>query len=210
MGLPCTAVCGSQHGSPSQRFSCTLLWLPFGPIAVCVCGPRSPLARERFARACFGALLGTPPLSAASRRCPAPLPGVRAPPASPAALRQQEVERYNLLLLQVRRSCVDLSAGIRGTVVMSADLDAVAAALAAGRVPPAWLRAYPSLKPLGAWVRDLLARVEQLARWAAGTYPKVYWLSGFTYPTGFLTAVLQVGWQVGQGSKGDRRALVGH
>ncbi len=23
------------------------------------------------------------------------------------------------------------------------------------------------------------------------TYPRVYWLSGFTYPTGFLTAVLQ-------------------
>lgn len=28
-------------------------------------------------------------------------------------------------------------------------------------------------------------------RWVEGTYPKVFWLSGFTYPTGFLTAVLQ-------------------
>jgi dynein heavy chain, axonemal len=58
-------------------------------------------------------------------------------------------------------------------------------------VPAAWLKTYPSLKPLGPWTRDLLQRLEQLARWAEDGYPKVYWLSGFTYPTGFLTAVLQ-------------------
>jgi hypothetical protein len=65
-------------------------------------------------------------------------------------------------------------------------------ALYAGKVPAAWLKAYPSLKGLGAWTRDLLARIEQLAQWAEGTYPRIYWLGGFTYPTGFLTAVLQV------------------
>lgn len=66
-------------------------------------------------------------------------------------------------------------------------------ALYAAKVPAAWLKAYPSLKGLGPWTRDLLARIEQLARWAEGTYPRIYWLGGFTYPTGFLTAVLQVG-----------------
>jgi len=65
-------------------------------------------------------------------------------------------------------------------------------ALYAAKVPAAWLKAYPSLKGLGPWTRDLLARIEQLARWAEGTYPRIYWLGGFTYPTGFLTAVLQV------------------
>lgn len=64
-------------------------------------------------------------------------------------------------------------------------------ALYNARVPPSWLKTYPSLKPLGPWTRDLLARIEQLARWVEGTYPHVYWLGGFTYPTGFLTAVLQ-------------------
>lgn len=64
-------------------------------------------------------------------------------------------------------------------------------ALLGGRVPPLWLKTYPSLKPLGSWTRDLLQRIDQLARWAEGTYPPYYWLSGFTYPTGFLTAVLQ-------------------
>jgi hypothetical protein len=65
-------------------------------------------------------------------------------------------------------------------------------ALYAGKVPAAWLKAYPSLKGLGPWTRDLLARIEQLARWAEGSYPRIYWLGGFTYPTGFVTAVLQV------------------
>lgn len=60
------------------------------------------------------------------------------------------------------------------------------------QVPVKWLKAYPSLKPLGAWTRDLLARIAQLSKWIQHGYPVVYWLGGFTYPTGFLTAVLQV------------------
>lgn len=103
----------------------------------------------------------------------------------------QEIERYNMLLVKVRRNCSELIKGIQGLVVMSADLDAIYNALNNARVPAAWLKTYPSLKPLGAWTRDLLTRIEQLAVWVEDTYPKVYWLSGFTYPTGFLTAVLQ-------------------
>ncbi|CAD7700814.1 unnamed protein product [Ostreobium quekettii] len=103
----------------------------------------------------------------------------------------QEVERYNILLVKARHSCRELIKGIKGLVVMSADLDLVFDALFNARVPAAWLKTYASLKPLGSWTRDLLMRVEQLARWVEDTYPKVYWLSGFTYPTGFLTAVLQ-------------------
>lgn len=103
----------------------------------------------------------------------------------------QEIERYNALLRNVRASCANLQKGIKGLVVMSSDLDAIFAALFDAKVPPAWLKCYPSLKPLGPWTRDLVARVGTLRAWAEGTYPNVYWLSGFTYPTGFLTAVLQ-------------------
>lgn len=188
---------------------------------------------------------------------------MRAKADDPSALHVvlfQEVERYNVLLVRVRKSCAELLRGIQGLVVMSSgalarsaprgrscnaratplqklqyccgakgfavhrsilvsagsvrqqgwrshtrnnrhanrdkqvafsDLDLVFEALLNGRVPPLWLKTYPSLKPLGAWTRDLLARVHQLARWVEDTYPPVYWLSGFTYPTGFLTAVLQ-------------------
>lgn len=52
------------------------------------------------------------------------------------------------------------------------------------QVPAAWLKTYPSLKPLGPWTRDMLQRIDQLAKWIQEGYPKVYWLPGFTYPTG--------------------------
>ena len=103
----------------------------------------------------------------------------------------QEVERYNMLLVRIRKDCQALQLGIKGLVVMSSDLDAIFEAFGNGKVPTSWLKSYPSLKGLGSWTRDLLQRIEQLATWGEDTYPNVYWLSGFTYPTGFLTAVLQ-------------------
>ncbi|KAL0040883.1 hypothetical protein WJX79_008591 [Trebouxia sp. C0005] len=103
----------------------------------------------------------------------------------------QEVERYNSLLVRLRSSCSQVQAGLKGLVVMSADLDEVADALFSAKVPPAWLKAYPSLKALGPWTRDLLQRLDQLKRWIDKGYPTCYWLAGFTYPTAFLTAVLQ-------------------
>jgi hypothetical protein len=88
-------------------------------------------------------------------------------------------------------------------------------ALYNSKVPSAWLKTYPSLKALGPWTRDLLARIEQLARWVEGTYPRLYWLGGFTYPTGFLTAVLQVyvhsaSWLVCQLSEESWAVCVAH
>lgn len=103
----------------------------------------------------------------------------------------QEVERYNVLLENMLSTLKLLKKGIKGLVVMSADLDAIFDALASNKVPALYLKAYPSLKPLGSWTRDLTARLEQIRGWISGTYPGVYWLAGFTYPSCFLTAVLQ-------------------
>merc|ERR1711998_738254 len=74
---------------------------------------------------------------------------------------------------------------------MSSELDTIFQFLLEGRVPPVWLSAYPSLKPLAAWSRDLITRMQQLLTWAEGQQPKVFWLAGFTYPTGMLTALMQ-------------------
>lgn len=41
----------------------------------------------------------------------------------------QEVERYNSLLVRLRSSCSQVQAGLKGLVVMSADLDEIADAL---------------------------------------------------------------------------------
>ena len=52
--------------------------------------------------------------------------------------------------------------------------------------------AYPSLKPLTPWFKDLMQRLEFLTTWVEKGIPPVYWISGFFFPQGFTTATLQV------------------
>lgn len=104
----------------------------------------------------------------------------------------QEIGRYNELLTKTRDSLEELRRGIAGQVLMSSDLEEMFARIYEGRVPSLWLTAYPSLKLLGAWTRDLINRVEHFANWAQTTHPPLlFWLAAYTFPTGFLTAVLQ-------------------
>ena len=51
----------------------------------------------------------------------------------------QEIERYNVLIEKLRLSCISLQKGIKGLIVMSADLDAIFEGLYNGRVPSQWL-----------------------------------------------------------------------
>lgn len=104
----------------------------------------------------------------------------------------QEIERYNVLLNEIRQSLTDLEKGIQGLVVMSSELEDIFSCLYDARVPPSWSTAYPSMKPLASWTRDLVNRMEQLEKWATTAHPPtIFWMSGFTFPTGFLTAILQ-------------------
>nr|XP_022345562.1 dynein heavy chain 2, axonemal-like isoform X2 [Crassostrea virginica] len=104
----------------------------------------------------------------------------------------QEIQRYNALMEEIRRSLTDLEKGIQGLVVMTVELENIFQCIFDGNVPPSWLKAYPSLKPLAAWTRDLVHRVEQFEKWAITAHPPtIFWMSAFTFPTGFLTAVLQ-------------------
>lgn len=87
----------------------------------------------------------------------------------------------------------DLQKGIKGLVVMSAELEDIFYAMLEGRVPRVWLAAYSSQKPLGSWARDLVLRIQHFSTWAKTVRaPVLFWLAAFTFPTGFLTAVLQV------------------
>jgi dynein heavy chain len=103
----------------------------------------------------------------------------------------QECDRYNVLFTKVKQSLVALAKGIQGLVVITSELESVFDSLLLGRIPEAWSFCYPSLKSLGDWWSDLEKRYEQMDTWGKESMPKVFWLSGFTYPTGFLTALLQ-------------------
>jgi len=103
----------------------------------------------------------------------------------------QELDRYNNLLSTVHRTLDGISKAIQGLVAVTPELEDVMEALTVLRVPRVWSSTYPSIKPLGAWMRDLGTRCAMFQDWSDNALPKQFWLPGFTYPTGFLTAVLQ-------------------
>uniref|UniRef100_A0A1I8MW68 Dynein axonemal heavy chain 2 n=1 Tax=Musca domestica TaxID=7370 RepID=A0A1I8MW68_MUSDO len=104
----------------------------------------------------------------------------------------QEMERYNVLLRNIKIHLRDLQMGIKGLVVMSTDLEDIYQAVYEGRVPLVWLKSYQSTKPLASWSRDLVFRIEHFAQWAKVLKPPtLFWLAAYTFPTGFITAVLQ-------------------
>jgi len=97
----------------------------------------------------------------------------------------QEAQRYNGLLFTMHQS-------LKGLVVLSAELEAMGNAIFDQRVPAGWTAvAYPSLKPLGPWFKDLLLRLQFMTNWIDEGVPKCFWISGFFFPQGFLTAALQ-------------------
>ncbi|KAJ8971587.1 hypothetical protein NQ317_002870 [Molorchus minor] len=104
----------------------------------------------------------------------------------------QEAIRYNKLLVVIKSSLNDLLKALKGLVVMSEALEKMTVSLFSNIVPAMWAsKAYPSLKPLGAWVIDLGARVKFLNTWVDRGIPPAFWISGFYFPQAFLTGTLQ-------------------
>lgn len=75
---------------------------------------------------------------------------------------------------------------------MSLELENMFNSFLIKRVPPNWEKhAYPSLKPLSSWFKDLVQRVEFFGSWLERDEMPSYWVSSFYFPQGFMTAVMQ-------------------
>lgn len=104
----------------------------------------------------------------------------------------QEMTRYNRLLGWIRWSLQSIDLALRGKIVMGAEVDAAYRDIAVNRVPAMWKEvSYPTLMPLGSYVKDLLKRLEMLRSWDHEGQPAVFWISGFFFVQSFLTAALQ-------------------
>ncbi|RNF08530.1 dynein, axonemal, heavy polypeptide 1 [Trypanosoma rangeli] len=104
----------------------------------------------------------------------------------------QEIDFFNVIVEKVQRTLLELKRGIKGEVVMSLELEGMFDACLLGQVPQLWHEGgYLSRKPLASWFQDTLQRVEFFRDWNDNGRPMSFWLSGFFFPQGFLTGVLQ-------------------
>jgi dynein heavy chain len=105
---------------------------------------------------------------------------------------QQELMRFNKLIEKMQSSLSQITKAIKGLVVMSRELEDMGNSMVNGWVPDMWKAvSYPSLKPLGSWVTDLLKRLKLFSDWISDGQPDVYWISGFFFTQSFLTGTRQ-------------------
>ena len=94
------------------------------------------------------------------------------------------------VLVLVRQDVNDLLQAIRGEIVMTPRLLELVNEIYDAKAPRTWVKVSWRSDGFGNWFSSLTDRCQQYRDWLGRT-PKVYWMSGFFSPTGFLTSVKQ-------------------
>lgn len=104
----------------------------------------------------------------------------------------QEMIRFNVLIQVMKTTLEMLKRAIKGLVVMSGPLEKMYNGFLIQQIPSEWENAgYPCLKPLASWIEDFFMRINLTNEWLVNGPPLAFWLSGFFFPQGFMTAVKQ-------------------
>lgn len=103
----------------------------------------------------------------------------------------QELTRFNNLIVMIRSSLSDIKKATKGEVLLSPQLEGALLQILDGKVPALWLKkCYPSLKPLGGFIKDLKERLEFFQLWVDTQIPEYFWINKFYFTHGFLTGAL--------------------
>jgi len=92
----------------------------------------------------------------------------------------------------VRSSLARGKQAIKGEVPLTPELEALLSSLLTNTLPPMWdKRSYPSLKPLGSYIADLVERLKFMQNWVDEGQPTNTWISGLFFTQSFMTGAKQ-------------------
>jgi dynein heavy chain len=143
--------------------------------------------------------------SSITEDCPAPLDMEEAGPTtfvvqsngllnSLAIVLTQEIIKFNRLITKMSATLKDVKRAIQGLIVMSPELDEMYSAFLNNTLPVIWTKvSFATLKSLGAWVKDLIARVNFFRDWLHHGQPAAFDLPVFFFPQVCVLLLLLVG-----------------